>query len=212
MKNKEIILVGGGGHCISVIESLESAGTFRIKGISDVREKIGEKLSGYEILWADDQFSALISDEVEFLITVGHIKSPHIRRRLFEELVALKARFCTLIDPHSNVSHRALIGDGTAILRNVFVNAGATIGVNCIINSGAMIEHGSTIGNHVHISTGAIVNGDCQVGDGCFVGSGAIISNGVSICNDTLVSAGSVVFRDITTPGTYMGNPVRFVK
>lgn len=212
MEIKEIILVGGGGHCISVIESIENAGKYRIKGISDLRGRIGEKISGYKILWADDQLSALISDKVEFLITVGHIKSPHIRRRLFEELVAMQASFFTLIDPHSDVSDRAFIGDGTVILRNAFVNAGAVIGANCIINSGAMIEHGSTIGNHVHISTGAIVNGDCQVGDGCFVASGAIISNGVSICNDVLVSAGSVVFRDITTPGTYMGNPVRFVK
>lgn len=212
MENKEIILVGGGGHCISVIESLERSGKYSIKGISDVREKIGEEISGYKILWADDQLSTMIVDDVEFLITVGHIKSPRIRQRLFEELLALKVRFCTLIDNHAVVSPRARIGDGTVILRNAFVNAGAVIGANCIINSGAMIEHGSTVGDHVHISTGAIVNGDCQVGNGCFIGSGAIISNGVSICDNTLISAGSVVFRDITTPGTYMGNPVRFVK
>ncbi|MDY0101447.1 MAG: acetyltransferase [Lentimicrobium sp.] len=212
MENKQIILVGGGGHCISVIESLERSGKYTIKGISDVREKIGQRLLGYDIRWADDQLSAMISDDVEFLITIGHIKSPQIRKRLFEELWALKVRFFTLIDTHAVVSPRAVIGDGTVILRNAFVNAGAVIGLNCIINSGAMIEHGSTVGDHVHISTGAIVNGDCKVGNGCFVGSGAIISNGVSICDDTLISAGSVVFRDINTPGTYMGNPVRFVK
>lgn len=212
MENKEIILVGGGGHCISVIESLERSGKYHIRGISDVREKIGEEISGYKILWSDDQLSTMINFDVEFLITVGHIKSPRIRRRLFVELMALKVKFCTLIDNHAVVSPRARIGDGTVILRNAFVNAGAIIGANCIINTGAMIEHSSIIGNHVHISTGVIINGDCTVGDGCFVGSGAIVSNGVSICANTLIGAGSVVYRDITIPGTYMGNPVRFIK
>ena len=75
-----------------------------------------------------------------------------------------------------------------------------------------MLFRSSIIGDHVHVSTGAIVNGDCEIGDGCFIGSGAIISNGVKICSGTLIGAGSVVLRDISVSGTYMGNPVRFIK
>jgi acetyltransferase-like isoleucine patch superfamily enzyme len=31
----------------------------------------------------------------------------------------------------------------------------------------------------------------------------------VSICENVVIGAGSVVTRDITTPGTYAGNPAR---
>ena len=212
MNKKEIILVGGGGHCISVIESLERSGNFEIAGISDIKERMGETISGYQVLFQDDQLPSLVQANKEFLITIGHIKSPLPRIRLYDHLKSLNAKLLTLIDTDALVSKRARIGEGTAILRNCFVNAGAQIGVNCIINSGAMVEHNSIIGDHVHVSTGAIVNGDCEIGDGCFIGSGAIISNGVKICSGTLIGAGSVVFRDISVPGTYMGNPARFIK
>lgn len=212
MDKKKIILVGGGGHCISVIESLERSGNYIIAGISDLKERVGESISGHQILLEDHQLHALIREDIEFLITIGHIKSPLLRMLTYDRLKSINAKFLTLIDPDALVSERAAIGEGTVILRNCFVNAGAQIGVNCIINTGAMIEHTSLIGNHVHISTGAIVNGDCEIGDGCFIGSGAMISNGVKICPGTLIGAGSVVFRDISVSGTYMGNPVRFLK
>lgn len=212
MKEKEIILAGGGGHCMSVIESLEHSGGYRILGISDLEDKKGRELLGYKVLWSDQQLALMISETVGFLVTLGHIKTPIHRRRVFESLKAINALIYKHIDVDAIVSSRALIGDGTVVLRKAFVNAGAVVGENCIINSGAMVEHSSIIGNHVHISTGVIINGDCTVGDGCFVGSGAIVSNGVNICANTLIGAGSVVYRDITRPGTYMGNPVRFVK
>ena len=42
MNKKPIILIGGGGHCKSMIEVIESAGKFQIIGIVDVAEKVGE--------------------------------------------------------------------------------------------------------------------------------------------------------------------------
>ena len=197
---------------MSVIESLEHSGRCRILGISDLEDKIGSELLGYKVLWSDQQLASMISETVGFMVTLGHIKTPNPRIRMFESLRAMNAFIYTHIDVDAIVSSRAFIGDGTVVLRKAFVNAGAVVGENCIINSGAMVEHSSTIGNHVHISTGAIINGDCSVGDGCFIGSGAIVSNGVSICADTLIGAGSVVYRNITHPGTYVGNPARFVK
>lgn len=38
-----LILVGGGGHCHSVIDVIEEAGEFRIAGIVDVKERAGRK-------------------------------------------------------------------------------------------------------------------------------------------------------------------------
>ena len=43
MNQRELILVGGGGHCKSVIEVAESAGR-RIAGILDVSANVGKKV------------------------------------------------------------------------------------------------------------------------------------------------------------------------
>jgi len=44
---KDIILIGGGGHCRSVIDVIEQEGLFSIVGIVDRPEKLGDKVLGY---------------------------------------------------------------------------------------------------------------------------------------------------------------------
>lgn len=79
---KNLILIGGGGHCKSVIEVAESAG-YNILGILDIPENVGnEILPGHKVIGTDDDIPAYI-DKADFVITVGFIKSPAIRIKLF---------------------------------------------------------------------------------------------------------------------------------
>ena len=50
---KEIILIGGGGHCKSVIDVIEKEGRFKIAGIVDVPELLGTEILGYPIIGND---------------------------------------------------------------------------------------------------------------------------------------------------------------
>ena len=47
MSKKEIILIGGGGHCKSCIDVIESTNDFSIAGIIDSKDKIGDSILGY---------------------------------------------------------------------------------------------------------------------------------------------------------------------
>ena len=212
MNQQKLVLLGGGGHCRSVIECIESSDTYNIVGISDITENLGKMVSGYPVICDDNTLLNLKTDDLFFLVTIGQIHTPDPRIRAYDFLQKNNLRIATVVDKQSIVSVKATIGQGTVILRNVFINAGVEIGSNCIINTGAIIEHDSLIGNNVHISTGAIINGDCSIGEGCFIGSGAIISNGVTIAPYTLVGAGSIILKSIKTVGTYFGNPARRIK
>jgi len=44
---KDIILFGGGGHCKSVIDVIESEGSYKIRGIIDKEEMVGKNVLGY---------------------------------------------------------------------------------------------------------------------------------------------------------------------
>ena len=59
MSDNKIILIGGGGHCKSCIEVIESKGDFVIAGIIDVKEKIGTSLLGYPVIGCDDDLVEL---------------------------------------------------------------------------------------------------------------------------------------------------------
>ena len=209
---ESLVLIGGGGHCKSCIDVIESEGRFQIAGILDLPENQGQKVSGYPVIGVDADIPKLALTHKFFFITMGHIQSPGFRIKMFSYLRELGIQIPVIISPTAYVSSKAVIGDGTIVMHQALVNTEAGIGVNCIINSGALIEHESLVGDHCHISTKTILNGQCQVGSGCFVGSGTILANNISIPDDTLISAGSVVLRSLAKSGTYIGNPLRKIR
>lgn len=207
MKEKPLILVGGGGHCKSVIEAAESADR-EIKGILDLPKYFGNDCLGYRVIGTDADIP-MYADECEFIVTLGFINNPEHRIHLHQLIERAGGKQATLIASSANVSRHSNVGEGTVVLHNANINAGAYIGKGCIINTGADIEHDVHIGDYCHVSTGAMVNGDCRIGQATFVGSGSIIANGISITDNTVIGAGAVVCSDITDKGTYVGIPAR---
>ena len=202
---KGLIFVGGGGHCKSVLDAAESAG-YTILGVLDMPEEIGKQILSTKVIGTDDDIPQYV-DKAEFLITVGFIKDPTTRIKLYNKIQKAGGKLATIVASTARVSRFSSIGEGTVILHHALVNAGAEIGKNVIINSAANIEHDAIIGDHCHVSTGAMVNGGCIVGERCFIGSQTVLCNGISIADDIIVGAGSYVMNTLTKRGIYIGNP-----
>lgn len=205
MEQKNLILVGGGGHCKSVIDVAESAG-YNILGILDMPEDVGKQVLDYKVIGTDDDIPLYV-DKAEFVITVGFIKNSATRIKLYNKVKESGGKLATIIASTARVSKYSIIGEGTVVMHQAFVNAGAHIGANCIINTFCNIEHDAQIGDQCHISTGTMVNGDCKVGDRCFIGSQSVLSNGITIGEDIIVGAASFVRKSISAKGIYSGNP-----
>lgn len=212
MAQTELILIGGGGHCKSCIEVIESTNHYSIKGILDSRENYGKKVLGYTIIGTDDEIADYNNTNVNFLITIGQIKTAEPRKRIYEILQQLNVQIATIISAHARVSIYSKIGEGSIVMHNACINADSTIGNNCIINTGATVEHDCLVMDHVHLSTGSAINGMCRIGNGCFIGSNSTVSHGVSITDECVIGAGAVVLKSVTEKGTYVGNPIRFIK
>ena len=189
---KNIVLIGGGGHCISVIDIIENATEYNILGILDSNAR-DNNILGYKVLGGDDLISELVSENTYFLITVGQIKSCSSRKKIAQTLKENNAKLATVISSLAYVSKHSHIEQGTVIMNHAVVNAKSKIGENCIINTKSNIEHGVLIGDFCHISTCAVVNGDSVVGKGSFIGSNATISNGILIYENSVISAGKFI-------------------
>ena len=188
---KPLILVGGGGHCKSVIDAAESAG-YTILGVLDQPEKVGQDILNYKYIGTDDDIPNYV-DKAEFVITVGQIKSSSIRHKIAERVAKAGGNLATVVASDAYVSKYATIGEGTVVLHKAFVNAGARVGKNCIINTMVNIEHDAQIGDFCHISTGTMVNGETKIGHDTFVGSGSTLYNCIKIADNSIIPAGSVV-------------------
>ena len=193
---KSLLLVGGGGHCHPCIDVIEAASIYKIEGI--IEPKASSKLIlGYPIIGSDDDLPQLLKDIKSVLITVGQIKTPETRIRLFDLLKHLGAELPIIISPRAYCSKYAVVGEGSIIMHGAIVNAATRIGKNCIVNSQALVEHDVRIDDHCHISTGVRVNGGVTIGKGSFIGSGAVLKEGIVIGENVIISAGQVVFFDV---------------
>lgn len=207
--NEKLILIGGGGHCKACIDVIEQSGNFEIAGILDQENLIGQSVLGYSIIGSDNDIPKYIDLGYSFLITIGQIKSADARKKIYKSLEDCKAKMAIVVSPRAYVSKHAKVGEGTIIMHNVTINAGARIGVNCILNTGCNVEHDAVLGDYVHVSTLAVVNGDCKIGDEAFIGSNATISSQISVFKNSVIGAAAVVVKNITETGIYAGNPAK---
>ena len=210
MMSKPLILVGGGGHCKSVVEAAESAG-YNILGVLDMPEEIGKEILSTKVIGTDDDIPAYV-DKAEFVITVGFIKNPAIRINLYNKIKEAGGKLATVIASTAYVSKYAEIGEGTVVLHHAIVNAGAKVGKNVILNTAANIEHDAVIGDNCHISTGTMVNGGAKIDFGTFLGSQSVVNHGITIMGGGIFASGSVINKDITGRGVYAGNPAKLIR
>lgn len=190
---KKLILLGGGGHCKSCIDVIEQEGNYKIAGILDKKELVGQKVLGYNFIGTDDDIAKFVNENYAFLITVGQIHTSSIRKKIFALLSKNGAQMATVISPRAYVSKHANIGKGTIIMHDVLINVSVSIGKNCIINSKALIEHDAIIEDFCHISTSGIINGGATVKEGTFFGSNAVSKEYIVTENDDFIKAGSIV-------------------
>lgn len=178
VEKEKILLIGGGGHCHSVIDVIEQQAVYQIAGIVDVEQNIGKSVLGYTVIGADKDLPELAKKIPNAIVTIGHIRSNDLRLKVWSLIKNTGFKTPSVISPLAYVSKHASIGEGTIVMHHAVVNANARVGENCIINTKALIEHDVEIQNHCHISTASVVNGAAKVMANTFVGSNATVIQG----------------------------------
>lgn len=204
-----IVLIGGGGHARSVLDSILSRGEYEVIGYTDpYPSDIALKYLG-----TDDVLEELFNQGVKSAaFGIGFLGKGCLRDKLNNKLKEIGFRLPVIIDDSAIIAKDAVIGEGTFVGKHAVINAGAIIGRLCIINTQAIIEHTNTIGDFSHISVGAILCGDVKVGDHSFIGANATVIQGLCIGRCAIVGAGSVVLNDISPEETVIGIPGRHVR
>jgi sugar O-acyltransferase (sialic acid O-acetyltransferase NeuD family) len=190
---KRLILIGGGGHCLSCIDVIESEDQYSISGILDTEDNVGMSILGYKIVGTDKEIPRYVREGCHFLITVGHIgnASLRIRIRIYEQILDHGGILATVVSPRAYIAKSSSIGNGSIIMHDALVNASSRIDENCIINTKALIEHDCHVEEHCHISTSAVINGGVVVGKQTFFGSNAVSKQGLVIDANSFVKANS---------------------
>ena len=208
MTKAPTLLVGAGGHARACIDVIEQEGRFVVAGLLGLPHEVGTQILGYPVLGTDADLPALLGDYAHALVSVGQIKTPESRIRLFDLLEQSGCALPVIVSPRAYVSRHATLGAGTIVLHGAVVNAGAVVGRNCIINSQSLVEHDAVIGDHCHIATAVAINSGVRIGAGTFIGSNSSVRQGTNIGERRLIGMGQRVLTDCGT-GTHMPTPKR---
>ncbi len=206
----KLVLIGGGGHCKSVIDVAKRMNCFDEIVITDPNINRGAKILGCTVVGIDDCLEELYQQGFEnAFVTVGSVKINPLREKIADKVAALGYKFPVIQDPSAIVSDSAIIGEGTFIGKNAVINAETKIGKHCIINTGAIIEHECIIGDYTHISVGTTLCGEVSVGRNCMIGSRSTVIQCLNIGDNCVVGAGAVVIENLPDNCTVVGVPAR---
>ena len=206
---RKLLLIGAGGHCQSVFESIEDGIYSEVYGI-DLPDNIGKVIGGVKIIGSDDDLSQLYLDGfTDAFITLGTIGDSRRRRKLYEILKDIGYNIPLIVDKTSIISKSASISEGTYIGKGCIINAGVSLGCCCIVNTKTSVDHGSKVGDFVNLAPGGTISGDVSIGNDTHVGTGSIIIQGIQIGNNTMIGAGSVVVKDIQSNVVAYGVPCK---
>jgi acetyltransferase-like isoleucine patch superfamily enzyme len=116
----------------------------------------------------------------------------------------------SFVGPFVEIQRDVVIGKRCRIQSHAFICELVTIGDDCFISHGAMFINDL-------FSAGGPAKGQrdlwrsTKIGNRVSIGTNATILP-VTICDQVVVGAGAVVTKDITEPGTYVGNPARCLR
>jgi sugar O-acyltransferase (sialic acid O-acetyltransferase NeuD family) len=210
--DRKILLLGAGGHCLSVLDSLMTSCEFQTIGIVD-REKLENGINnimGIPILGGDEDLPKLFQEGfTDAFITVGSVGNTDIRRKLYLKVKEIGFHIPNIIDKTSIISDWTTLGEGIFVGKNVVINANSEIGNLAIINTSSTIEHECRIGDYVHIAPGDVVCGNVQIEHDAHIGAGSVIRQGIHIGAGTVIGCGSVVVKDLAANVKAYGNPCR---
>jgi sugar O-acyltransferase (sialic acid O-acetyltransferase NeuD family) len=207
---QKLLLVGAGGHCRSVIDSIDRKQYADIV-IIDMPEEVGKNVLSLPVIGTDDDILSLFNKGYRYaVITVGSIGNPLKRIYLYNKLKEAGYQFPPIIDPTAVISQSETnIAEGVFIGKGVIINTGVHIGAFSIINTGAIIDHDCDIGRFVHIGPGVRMAGEISISDNVHIGIGTALVQSISIGMNSVIGAGSVVVSDIEGNVTAYGIPCK---
>ena len=209
---RKLVLVGGGGHCKSVIDSLDT-NKFDDIVIVDSSFPHLKEVYGIPVVGNEEYLEKLYSQGYHYaFVTVGSIESTLIRQKLHSLLKKYNYKLINVIDKSAILANQVQIGEGNFIGKRAIINADVSVADMCIINTGVIIEHECIIGDFSHISVGSVLCGNVEIGRSVFIGANSTIRNGIKIGNQAIIGMGSCVIKNIDQKKQVVGNPAIFLK
>ncbi|MBH0093524.1 acetyltransferase [Pseudoalteromonas sp. SCQQ13] len=207
---KELAIVGASGHGKVVADIAEQLGF--IVNFYDDAYPSKTHIEHWPIHGTCADLIALNNTSTAPNDVVVAIGNNNIRQQKIQLLQQNSFNLITLIHPTAVISQYATIAQGSVVFAGAIINAFANIGVGCIVNTSAIIEHDCAIGDFTHICPNTALAGGVIIGTKSWVGIGSQVKQLITIGDNCIIGAGSTVVKNIPDNVTAFGSPAVVIK
>ncbi len=203
--NKQLIILGFGGHARSVADVAIAMGYATLVFV-DEHARVGEMFLDFPVL------KSFTPHDPKAWCAFPASGNGLVRQKQSELIEQQGCQLVSLIAPSATLGVACSLGDGVFVGQQAHIGPMAKVGRGSIINSGAVVEHECSVGEWAHVSVNATMAGRSCLGDFSMLGAGATVIDGLSVVGHVTVGAGAVVHKPIDVAGVYVGVPSRLLR
>jgi sugar O-acyltransferase (sialic acid O-acetyltransferase NeuD family) len=150
--------------------------------------------------------------EHSMLVHLGGVDANRLRTARYGEAKEKGYDFITYVSSRAETWPDLTIGTNCAVYEGTVIQPFAKIGDDVIIRSSVHVSHHGRIEDHCFIAAGVCLGGGVTIRERTFVGLNATIRDGVTIAPGCVIAAGAVVSKDTEPDGLYGGVPAKRMK
>ena len=202
--DRELLILGCGGHSKVVTEIAEAVGFKRISYLDPFyKNKTFLQRKVYKIIEEEYKGSFVVAVADNF-----------IREKIYNQFLKENNSSIpiSLIHPTSYVSPRASIEEGSVVMPLCVINSNSQIGKGVIINTSSSVDHDCSVMDFSSVAPGVNIGGSVKIGIRSIISISATISHGISIGNDVLVGGASLVLKSVQNNSVVYGVPASYVR
>ena len=205
--NTSIVIIGAGGHAVSIANVAHGSGMDVAAFVDD--NKVGTNLLNIPVISSNQCINEYIT--ANLAIAIG---DNAVRERVSNEYKSAmpNARFPALIHSSAVVGVNTEIGDGTVVMPQVNIGPNCKVKEFCILNTASSIDHDCEMDAFSSIAPRVVTGGNVKIGLGSALSIGSTVEHGIVIGDDVVIGANSYVNKRFEGGVLAYGNPCKFVR
>lgn len=205
---QRLAIIGASGHGKVVADVAIKSGWREIFFFDDAWPSL--KFNGIWPIHGDSSnLFAAIEDFDGIVVAIGNNS---IRLKKSYKIESISSKLVALIHPAAYIANNVSIGKGSVVFAGAIIQPETIIGIACIVNTAATIDHDCFLKDGVHVAPGSHIAGGVSIGKCSWIGIGSTVNQNLSIGAGVIVGAGAAVINDIPDNTTVVGIPARPLK
>ena len=200
------IVIFGAGKIAEVLHSyLLEDPTLSIAGFTcDAAFVTGSEFRDLPLVSFEDVETVFPPASFAMLVAIGYQDLNRVRAERCKQAQDKGYRLVSWISPRAFVAKGCTIGANCVVMEGAVLQPSAALGDDVFVWNGAVVGHHAAIGDHCWLPSNCTVSSTVSVEPFCFLGVNAAIGHGVTIGARSIIGAGAVITHDTAPDGVYV--------